>query len=446
LNAHARDQRADTALMDPDRPANFAMSRVVAGLHADPHSAQFVVDRGLTILWASAGNQSLLGLDPSDMVGRPSFEFIHPDDLSLILEVTRLSTEDPIGATRRQQGSGVRQTVDVRIRATDGWKLLTMRAVAGYDDPELEGMFVTLSMPDGHRTLLEAMQSVAAHAPLVTSLKILLRALSRSGEDETIGAFVDDRGCVVAASDNCRVTHQGPNQPWGELAAGRASWTVPVPIVSVVDDESRAGGAWTLHVLSAIATKHPVDVFMANKVAELATLAIESANSRRRQFEMARVDELTGVGNRRAFLEALIGCDEQPMTMVIIDLDRFKKVNDRFGHHVGDAALVEVARVLTASVRTSDVVARLGGDEFTVVLHGSLDDRADTVQTLRASLRRVPVPAAENSVCVSASVGVAEHRDGDPLKTLRRADELLLRSKSSDPRFARRGRREFRDA
>jgi diguanylate cyclase (GGDEF)-like protein len=445
LNVHVRDQRADGAVMGTDSATDFAMSRVLAGLHADPHSAQFVVDRNLTILWASDGNRSLLGVDPQTMVGRPSYEFVHPDDLPLILEVTRLSTEDPVGATRRQQGSGVRQTVDVRIRTSDGWKLLTMRAVAGYDDPELAGMFVTLSMPDGHRTLLEGMQSVAAHAPLVTSLKILLQALSRSGEDETIGAFVDDLGSIVAASDNGRVTTDGED-PWGALAVGRASWTVPVPVVSVVDDASRAGGAWTLHVLSAIATKHPVDVFMARKVAELATLAIESANSRRRQFEMARVDELTGIGNRRAFLESLAGRDDEVMTLVIIDLDRFKRINDRFGHDVGDAALVEVARVLTASVQPGDVVARLGGDEFTVVLRGALDDRAATVEALRAGLRRVPVPADDCAVCLSASVGVAEHTEGDPLKTLRRADQLLLQSKSAQTKTPRHGRREFRDA
>jgi diguanylate cyclase (GGDEF)-like protein len=444
LNPHARDLCADTAVLDIDRRPVFALSRVLAGLDSDPHSAQFVVDRTLTILWASAGNRTLIGHDPEDMLGRPAFEFIHPDDLPMILEVTRLSTEDPNGATRRQLGSGVRQTVDVRIRARDGWKLLTLRAVAGFDDPDLDGMFVTLSMPDGHRTLLEAMQSVAAHAPLVVSLKILLRVLSNAGDQETIGAFVDDHGRVVAVSDNCRPIDDAAD-PWGSLAAGRARWTVPVPVVSVTDDAGAITGTWTLHVLSAISTRHPVDVFMANKVAALATLAIESANSRRRQFEMARVDELTGIGNRRAFLESLAGRDDEVMTMVIIDLDRFKRVNDRYGHHVGDAALVEVARVLTASVQLGDVVARLGGDEFTVVLRGSVDDRASTVDCLRARLQRVAIPTPEAKVCVSASVGVAEHVEGDPLRTLRRADQLLLASKSTDARSARHGRREFRD-
>jgi diguanylate cyclase (GGDEF)-like protein len=446
LNLYAGDQRADTALMEIDQPPEFAISRVLAGLNADPHSAQFVVDRNMVILWASEGNRSLIGYDPSEMVGRPAIEFLYPDDLPLVLEVVRLSTEDPTGATRRQQGSGVRQTVDVRVRAHDGWKVLTMRGVAAFDDPHLAGMFVTLSLPDGHRVLLEAMQSVAAHAPLVASLRILLGALSRSGENETIGAFVDGEGRVVVASENCRVSNDLADL-WGPLGIGRASWTVDVPVVSVVDDDIESGSpSWTLHVLSAIATRHPVDVFMASKVASLATLAIESANSRRRQFEMARVDELTGVGNRRAFLESLSGRENDLMTMVIIDLDRFKAVNDRFGHHVGDAALVEVARVLTESVHPGDVVARLGGDEFTVVLRGPIDDRSDTVEALRTVLARVPVPVADCSVCVSASVGVAQHTEGDPLKTLRRADQLLLQSKAEGVRPAQRGRREFRDA
>ncbi len=441
--------RADDARMSGIAQHTVSPSRIVSGMEADPHSAQMLVDSDLMILWASAGVRSLLGHDPGDIVGRPAYEFVHPDDLSMILEVTQLATTDPDSSTRRQNGSGVRQTVDVRIRSHDGWMLLTLRAAARYGDSTLDAMFVMLTLPDAHRTLLEAMQSVAAHAPLVDSLQILLSALSRAGEGESIGAFVDERGNVVAASRGVRVTDDPATRPWGDLATGRATWTVDVPFAGDLDDTGNQWGGWTLHVLSANAAIHPVDAFVAKKVASLATLAIESANTRRRLFQLARTDDLTGISNRRAFQESLasIGSGEV-VTTLIVDLDRFKAVNDFHGHHVGDAALVEVANTLVSTLGPDDVAARLGGDEFAALVRGSSQQRHETVERLRGRLRAVAVPLPDATLLVSASLGDAEHDGGDPLKTLRRADERLLQAKSSDPgsKSSGRGRRRFRDA
>ena len=108
-----------------------------------------------------------------------------------------------------------------------------------------------------------------------------------------------------------------------------------------------------------------------------------------------------------------------------------------------DAALVEVASVLASSVRPGDVVARLGGDEFAVLLRGRVEDRIEMVDRLRSSLQCVPVRVMGGDVCISASVGVAEHTGGDPMVTLRRADEILRGAKSTVG-SPWRGRREFR--
>ncbi len=449
MNAQVRTLCVDVEWMPGGDQHPISAARLVAGMEADPHSAQMLVDRDLTILWASVGHRNLLGYEPHELVGRAAHEFVHPDDLGVVLGVTQQSAHDPAAATRRQQGSGVRQTVDVRVRSVDGWTLLTVRATAHFDDPLLNGMFVTLSVPDGHRILLEAMQSVAAHAPLAESLQILLSALSRAGDQETIGAFVDEHGSVVAASRNCRISQDPTSAPWGSLARGRATWTVEVPFLSELDEAGVATGRWTLHVLSANATVHPVDAFMAKKIANLATLAIESANSRRKMFEMARVDELTGIANRRSFQESLAAIpDGDEITMLIVDLDRFKAVNDHYGHHVGDAALIEVAKAISSVVDSTDTVARLGGDEFAVLLRGERPQRGVTLERLRTRLASVPVMLAEGELCVRASIGVAEHDGGDPVKTLRRADAGLLEAKAHvrSSRRSPRGRRAVRDA
>lgn len=447
--AQEQDISADDDGMIPSLRRTVPAERIVAGMEADPHSAQMLLDRQLTILWASAGVGTLLGHDPASLAGQPSYEFVHPDDLPMILEVTQLATIDPESASRRQNESGVRQTVDVRVRSRDGWVLLTLRAVARFGDSELDAMFVMLTMPDAHRTLLEGMQSVASHAPLVDSLQILLRALSRSGDNETIGAFVDTDGRVVAVSAGVRVTEDPASLPWGALGLGRASWTVDVPFLASPDDRTIEPHHWTLHLLSANAVVHPVDAFVAQKLATLATLAIESANTRRRMFEMARTDELTGISNRRSFQESLaaIGGDEV-VSALIIDLDRFKAVNDGYGHHIGDAALVAVARALVACLGPTDVAARLGGDEFAALVRGDRNCRDETVARVRARLNGVEVVGAEVTLIVSASVGAADHDGGDPLVALRRADEQLLRAKATiaSPQSSRRGRRAFRDA
>ena len=113
---------------------SITASRILSTMEADPHLAQMLIDADLIVLWASAGIRTLLGHDPGDVVGRPAYGFVHPGDLSVILESTQLAIADPRSSERRQNGSGMRHTIDVRIRSHDGWKLLTRRAVAGYGE------------------------------------------------------------------------------------------------------------------------------------------------------------------------------------------------------------------------------------------------------------------------------------------------------------------------
>ena len=152
----------------------------------------------------------------------------------------------------------------------------------------------------------------------------------------------------------------------------------------------------------------------------------------------ANQDVLTGLPNRRAFLShldrALNGRGSEPVALCIVDVDRFKTINDTHGHAVGDELLRETARRLQRSVRTTDFVARLGGDEFVVVLHG-MRSRADLrrratviVTTARRPLRVGDVDLAP-SVSVGACLGVAE--DSSPDTLLGGADTALYETKAA---------------
>lgn len=149
----------------------------------------------------------------------------------------------------------------------------------------------------------------------------------------------------------------------------------------------------------------------------------------------AHTDPLTGLTNRRALLEA----DErlralshsQGYAVLLIDVDHFKSVNDRFGHHVGDAALCVVAGLLRSGAREGDVVARFGGEEFVVVLPGTSSEEAWSVAERIARLvreRRVVLPDADFSMTIS--VGLAHARQAPLAQTIERCDEALYRAKA----------------
>jgi diguanylate cyclase (GGDEF)-like protein len=167
------------------------------------------------------------------------------------------------------------------------------------------------------------------------------------------------------------------------------------------------------------------------RLTTIEALDTERANARR--------DQLTGAPNRRAFEEALAGEHARivrgslPAGLFVVDIDRFKAINDRFGHAVGDEALVTVVRRLTESLRPSDVVARWGGEEITVLAPGlggrhALERFAGRI---RAIVGDTPLATATAEIIpVTVSVG-ATLLDGSipPLAALRLADDALYDAK-----------------
>ena len=150
--------------------------------------------------------------------------------------------------------------------------------------------------------------------------------------------------------------------------------------------------------------------------------AVRHAIERHRLLSALRslslIDDLTGLYNRRGFADLgeqylkLARRTTRGVTMVFLDLDRFKTINDSLGHHVGDRALMKVADILRATFRRSDIIARLGGDEFAVLaLEASGESAELLLDRLRERFREFNQSSRE-PYQLSVSIGMARH-DGD---------------------------------
>ena len=149
---------------------------------------------------------------------------------------------------------------------------------------------------------------------------------------------------------------------------------------------------------------------------------------------IAVTDDLTGLANRRGIVQvaeravSASARNDQPVSFLMIDLDHFKQVNDRFGHAGGDALLLTIAGQISESLRREDAVGRFGGEEFLAVLPGA--DLADA-QVVAERVRH-DVESAGRDTLVTASIGVAVHEPGESAYALiERADQAMYRAKAS---------------
>ncbi len=151
--------------------------------------------------------------------------------------------------------------------------------------------------------------------------------------------------------------------------------------------------------------------------------------------ELARTDPLTGLRNRRAFDDSLelelavVERTQSPLSLLMLDVDHFKRINDNFGHEAGDKVLRSIAQVLNGCVRIIDVVARVGGEEFAVILpHTDEQGALEVAQRMRAAVAQ----ATWLSQPTTISIGSASLRDAESACNLfARADAALYEAKKS---------------
>ncbi|ADQ13686.1 GGDEF domain-containing protein [Halanaerobium hydrogeniformans] len=176
---------------------------------------------------------------------------------------------------------------------------------------------------------------------------------------------------------------------------------------------------------------------LANKTRELSRKNVKLEKANQKIEELLKTDKLTGLSNRRHFMEyfekmiANAKRHSLSLSLVMCDLDHFKKINDNYGHGAGDRVLEEVGELLLNETRQGDLASRIGGEEFTIILNGtSLKEGKNYAERIRKKVSNLEF--AEINKKVTISMGITEIQAEDNAESfLKRADRALYKAKNN---------------
>jgi diguanylate cyclase (GGDEF)-like protein len=284
---------------------------------------------------------------------------------------------------------------------------------------EVDFFFIAIMAPDGSR--LEAVYRHQHRSAAESEPMTLEQGLARRVAEKQQALRVDD---FLSCPDDSPLRHGLVGEE------SRSAMAVPLLVneraIGVLSVQSVRPRAYDDHQLAILTT-----------IAQQAAVAIENA----RQYQRASVDSLTGFLLRDPFFKRL---DEEQrraarygarFSLLMIDLDRFKEINDRSGHLGGDRYLQSVGGAIREQLRGADLACRYGGDEFCLMLPETDLAGAKTIaERIRIAVARHIVGVEGDALRTTVSVGIAsfpEHGGGDAAKLLRLADEALYRAKRS---------------
>lgn len=426
-------------------------------------------------IYVSPGVRRLLGYEPDELVGMDPLAFLHPDDLAPVTRVVDDLTarEDPV-------------RLIARMRHREGHYLWCHSTVRGVRDEASGGLVEIHTSTRDATDWREARQlrdrEEAARAALAEHEALLrvAKAVAREDPPEVVFALAAEEAARLLDADAGRIARfQGGNAvvlgSWGADApaigvrfplvgdrpvvrvyrtgspARQDSYSalreadlhseaiVPSSYTSGVAAPIRAASRlWGVIVTSRTRHAAPFTEGAEDRLAdfaELLGLAVAGADARAELTARAATDGLTGLANHRTFFERLDAEMERvrrhghPLSLLIVDIDHFKGVNDRHGHLVGDRVLTEVALRLSALARTGDTVARMGGEEFAWLLPEA-DEESAAAAAGRAwsAIRDRDFPDVGR---LTVSVGISSCGPADSARDVyHRADSALYRAKT----------------
>jgi diguanylate cyclase (GGDEF)-like protein len=360
---------------------------------------------------------AVYGMDYSSApVRRAAMERARDNDLVTALRTRLYETNGG------SQSRGVLVCVPVYAKGTSRTTVADRRRnLAGY----VVGIF---DLP----LLLQSIRTTTAASPAVS---IRVYPPDRAGGARPQEQSVPDFTSEYQTPRSMRAFAKGP-QWTGTLKIGDASWQVrAAPAVDgrLITHHDRA--------LIVLAAGIVITAFVAVYLGLASRNSRQLALANRRVMELAQTDILTGLPNRAFFLEQLQDVDSyerqrsRVFSILMLDLDRFKNVNDSLGHAAGDALLQQVAHRLKSALRDTDVLARLGGDEFAIIQAECDDQRSGSIDLAMRISKLITepflLPGHRVEVGTSIGIAIAPEHGSDREQLLKKADLALYRSKSA---------------
>ena len=242
-------------------------------------------------------------------------------------------------------------------------------------------------------------------------------------------AFLGER---VIAEDIVNHEYWQPYKGLAQKAGLAACWSEPI-----ISSTGKVLGTFAIYHKKP-ASPNASDIERITFAANLAAIAIENRNARNELEHRAYSDYLTGLANRRYFIEqaelelSRHNRYENKLSLIMLDIDYFKKINDTYGHNVGDLVLQKIAEVSRSILRDIDIIGRIGGEEFAILLpETSLEDSIKVAERLRVEISNTSVVLENGEVNFTSSFGVVAASKSNIDELLIKADKSLYKAKES---------------
>ncbi|MFM5742611.1 diguanylate cyclase [Aeromonas veronii] len=417
-----------------DEPFSIQLQHELDHLKAifnETDAYMFTKDLAGRYTYANQAVLDLFGCTLAELQGQDDRAFFDLEFSDTIQRNDRLVLEQQLAIAQEEinylKSTGEKRcywTVKKPIHDKDG----NLIGLCGISTDITEHKLIEARMAEQHQLLEIILANVDAHIYMKDSLHRFLYVNQKVADllglpAEQIINRRDDE--VIPAASACQLWRLD-NRVFetGELQAGEEMLT---------DPEGNQHYYWSVKVPFLLGDGTPTLIGISSDITELHQL--------KEQLHQQSVrDGLTGLYNRRFFFEM---CEKNlsldmrhhlTSVLMVLDVDQFKCINDRFGHPLGDSALMHLGRVMQSVLRSEDVLARIGGDEFAILLpNTTLSAAVSLAERLRLQVMHSPLPLPDgDKLVITISAGLVENGEGELMESLyARADQMLYEAKQS---------------
>ncbi len=452
--------RAEEALRDSEELARGMLESATTGVYFLQDGRFFYVNRLF---------EELSGYTYDELLGTHSLDYVHPDDRETVrtkaIEVLKGQSGSPYEFRLRKKDSGIIWVLD-RVasiqykgkRSVLGTLMdITERKHAEEEvsryTKQLETLFNIGTTVSQTLNLEELLVSVLDKVLEVTGVEITgIFLLDEETKELVLRA---SRGMSSSFVREVKILSAGDDVLKQVIETGKPLLVENISLDPRFDHHgTKKGSIQSFAALSIMAKEKILGVMgigsyghrgfpdwelrMLGTIANQIGMAIENAQLYEHALELAFTDGLTGLYNRRYLMDQIerefirVQRSEAPLSLIMVDLDELKEINDRFGHHVGDSFLKEVARIVKVNTRASDVAARWGGDEFILLAPGTDSKNASKIaERIRAQVERYKIRLENKDVGITVSAGIVSYPAHTSVvsELVEKADEAMYSAK-----------------